>query len=194
MTLNTRLLKLNQDIRLRILSASCFIFVSGVLMQIIAVKDPGLKHVANKETGFTPGQPESNVIDVIASIQPGLQRNPKKISKPAGAACVSIFFSRLFASSGFDKKCDWVRTCCVLHQVGMEMFLTLGMPAGDESNPLSTETVSRLGKSGSIAAFSPGYCDVLLLGLGELHKARCVHITLHLKDSQEIRKGPGKHR
>ena len=74
----------------------------------------------------------------------------------------------------------------------MGMFLTLGMPAGDD-NLLSTATVCRLDKSGSIPAFAPGYCDVLLLGLGELHDAWCVHIALHLKDSrQRARQNTGR--
>jgi len=41
----------------------------------IAVKNPGLKHVANKEAGFTPGQPESVK---IASRQLQHSSTPKK--------------------------------------------------------------------------------------------------------------------
>ena len=47
-------------------------------------------------------------------------------------------------------------------------------------NPLSTAT----GDLANQADPPPGYCDALLLGGGELQDARCVHITLHLKDSQ----------
>lgn len=75
----------------------------------IAVKNPGLKHVANKEAGFTPGQPESVK---IASTQPQHSSTPKKPKEDIQTGWCGLrqhLFSRLFASSGIDKrKCEIV--------------------------------------------------------------------------------------
>ena len=172
MTFNTRLLKLNQDIRLRILSTSCSIFDLGFAgcvfqrcqaspydpiwpntnMTVSEASRYIMIHCRSQsriqDSNMSPTKKQVSLLDNPSLWRlppdnfniPQLQRNPKKTSKPAGAACVSInsvACSHLQALTNESVKLwlglNMLYHFVLLHQIEIGMFLTLGMPADDES-------------------------------------------------------------